>query len=63
MSVSDVRKLLGATFAGANQIVQRFEDLKNTPPRSRGQARNRRFRYDSYVRLFEEEADAGSANP
>ncbi len=60
MSVSDVRKLLGTTFAGANQIVQRLVDLKILAEIT-GQARNRRFRYDAYVRLFDEEADARNA--
>lgn len=55
MSVSDVRELLGTTFAGANQIVQRLVDLKILAEIT-GQARNRRFRYDTYVRLFDEEA-------
>ncbi len=62
MSVSDVRELLGTTFAGANQIVQRLVDLKILAEIT-GQARNRRFRYDAYVRLFDEEADARSASP
>ncbi len=53
MSVSDVRELLGTTFAGANQIVQRLVDLKILAEIT-GQARNRRFRYDAYVRLFDE---------
>jgi len=57
MSVSDVRELLGTTFAGANQIVQRLVDLKILAEIT-GQARNRRFRYDGYVRLFDEEAGA-----
>jgi Fic family protein len=52
MSVSDVRELLGTTFAGANQIVQRLEDLKILVEIT-GQARNRRFRYDAYVGLFD----------
>lgn len=55
MSVSDVRELLGTTFAGANQIVQRLVDLKILAEIT-GQARNRRFRYDAYVGLFDEEA-------
>ncbi|HET9669303.1 MAG TPA: hypothetical protein VFQ93_06815 [Casimicrobiaceae bacterium] len=59
MSVGDVRALLGTTFAGANQVVQRLEDsgilLEFT-----GQARHRRFRYDPYIRLFDEEAAAAT---
>lgn len=55
MSVKDVRALIGTTFAGANQIVQRLVDLKILAEIT-GQARHRRFRYDAYVRLFDEEA-------
>lgn len=59
MSVGDVRALLGTTFAGANQVVQRLEDsailLEFT-----GQARHRRFRYDPNIRLFDEEAAAAT---
>jgi cell filamentation protein, protein adenylyltransferase len=57
VSVKDVRGLIGTTFAGANQIVQRLVDLKILAEIT-GQARHRRFRYDAYVRLFDEEADA-----
>jgi hypothetical protein len=52
-----VRQLLGTTFAGPNQIVQRFVDLKILAEMT-GHARNRRFCYDAYVRLFDEEAGA-----
>lgn len=55
VSVTDIRALLGTTFAGANQIVQRLEDL-GILVEITGQARHRRFRYDAYVRLFEEES-------
>lgn len=55
VSVTDIRTLLGTTFAGANQIVQRLADL-GVLVEITGQARHRRFRYDAYVRLFEEEA-------
>ena len=44
MSVKDVRALIGTTFAGANQIVQRLVDLKILAEIT-GQARHRRFRY------------------
>lgn len=57
VSVSDARELLGTTFAGANQIVQRLVDLEILTEFT-GQARHRRFRYDTYVRLFDEEAGA-----
>ena len=38
-----------------DQIVQRLVDLKILAEIT-GQARHRRFRYDAYVRLFDEEA-------
>jgi Fic family protein len=57
LSVTDVRSLLGTTFAGANQIVQRLVSL-GVIREITGQARHRRFRYDAYVRLFEDEAGA-----
>jgi len=57
LSVKHVQGLLGTTFAGANQIVQRLVD-RGVLREITGQARNRRFRYDAYVRLFEEDGDA-----
>ncbi|HEX9640105.1 MAG TPA: Fic family protein [Candidatus Krumholzibacteria bacterium] len=54
LSVKDAQTLLGTTFAGANQIVQRLVTL-GVLRELTGQARHRRFRYDAYVRLFEEE--------
>ncbi len=53
LSVKDVQRLLGTTFPGANQIVQRLSDLQIVSEIT-GQARHRRFRYDAYVRLFDE---------
>ena len=41
-----VQDLLGTTFAGANQIVQRLVD-RGVLNEITGQARNRRFRYDA----------------
>jgi Fic family protein len=55
VSVKNVQALLGTTFAGANQVVQRLADL-GIVVEITGQARHRRFRYDTYVKLFEEEA-------
>jgi Fic family protein len=54
VSVKDVQALLGTTFAGANQIVQRLVSL-DVIREMTGQTRHRRFRYDAYVRLFEKE--------
>lgn len=57
MTVKDVRTLLKTTFAGANQIVQRLEGI-GIVREITGHVRNRRFRYDAYVQLFDEEARA-----
>jgi Fic family protein len=57
VSVKDAQALLGTTFAGANQVVQRLVD-HGILAEITGRARHRRFRYDAYVRLFEEEARA-----
>lgn len=53
VSVADVGAILGTTFAGANQIVQRLVDL-GVLTEITGQARHRRFRYDAYVQLFDD---------
>lgn len=56
ITVKDVQALLGITFAGANQIVNRLEKL-GVLYEMTGQTRHRRFRYDAYIRLFEENGD------
>jgi len=58
LTVKDVQALLGTTFAGANQIVNRLEKL-GVLREITGQMRHRRFRYDAYVRLFEDNGGAG----
>ena len=62
LSVKDVEALLGTTYAGANQIVQRLEDL-GILVEFTGQARHRRFRYDAYIRLFDEHVGAVATGP
>jgi hypothetical protein len=57
VSVTDVRALLGITFAGANQIAQRLVNLKILIEVT-AQARHRRVPYDSYVWLFDDETRA-----
>ncbi len=57
VSVVDVRGLIRTTFAGANQIVQRLVDL-GVLTEITGRARHRRFRYNAYVRLFDDELGA-----
>ena len=51
VSVSDVEKKTKLTFAAANNLVRRLTDL-GIVNEITGNARNRRFRYDPYVRLF-----------
>jgi Fic family protein len=53
LGVSDVRALIGTTFAGANQIVRRLTDIAVLEEIT-GRARNRRFRYGAYIRLFDD---------
>jgi Fic family protein len=53
VNVTNVRELLGTTFPGANQIVRRLQGL-GVLAEITGQSRHRRFRYDAYVKLFEE---------
>ncbi len=57
LSVNEVVRITGTTYAAANQIVQRLTDL-GILLEFTGQARHRRFRYDSYIRLFDEESGA-----
>jgi len=53
VTVAAVREWLGLTPAGANQIVARLEDI-GLLREITGYARNRRFRFEPYLRLFEE---------
>ena len=59
-TVADVRSLTGTTYAAANTLVARLVDLRILKEMT-GFARNRRFRYESYVRLFTEDATADGA--
>lgn len=51
VSTKEVQALVGTTFAAANQLVHRMVDI-GILGEITGQARNRRFRYEPYVRLF-----------
>jgi hypothetical protein len=53
VSVAEVQALIGTTFAGANSIVSRLTNL-GILREVTGNARNRRFQYEPYVRLFSE---------
>lgn len=58
VSVNEVRGLIGTTYPAANELVGRMEKLGILEEMT-GQARNRRFRYGPYIRLFNEEREAG----
>ena len=53
ISVNEVRDLTGTTYPAANQLVERLVNI-GILAEITGQARNRRFRYNSYVQLFNE---------
>jgi Fic family protein len=55
VTVATVREWLGLTPAGANQIVARLENI-GLLREITGYARNRRFRFEPYLQLFEEAA-------
>jgi Fic family protein len=55
VTVATVREWLGLTPAGANQIVARLEGI-GLLREITGYARNRRFRFEPYLQLFEETA-------
>jgi Fic family protein len=56
VTVANVREWLGLTPAGASQIVARLEGI-GLLREITGYARNRRFRFEPYLRLFEEMAE------
>jgi Fic family protein len=55
VNVSFVAQALDVTFPTANRLVGRFEDL-DLLREVTGQRRSRRFRYEPYLRLFDEPA-------
>lgn len=54
VSVHDVEKVTGTTYTAANNLVARMVELGILVEMT-GYARNRRFRYDPYVKLFTDE--------
>ena len=60
ISVKEVRSVTGTSNPAANQLVQKLvgQGIINEIT---GQKRNRRFRYESYIRLFEEPEPASAA--
>ncbi|OPX18923.1 MAG: cell filamentation protein Fic [Desulfobacca sp. 4484_104] len=59
VSVKEVESVTRTTFAAANKLVKRFEEL-GLLEEITGQARNRRFRYAPYINLF---ADTEQQSP
>jgi Fic family protein len=57
LAVSEVEALTGTTYAAANNLVARLVDI-GVLAEITGYARNRRFRYEPYVRLFTEDTPA-----
>ena len=53
VSVNDVKGLTGTTYPAANDLVAKLEEIKILSEIT-GQARNRKFRYESYVGLFQD---------
>ncbi len=53
VSVEDVREITGITYAAANALVRRLV-AHGILTELTGRRRHRRFRYDPYVRLFDE---------
>ena len=58
VTVADVRALTGTTYAAANNLVARLAQL-GVLAEMTGYARNRRFRYEAYVRLFTDDVPQG----
>ena len=54
VAVNDVSRLTGTTFAAANGLVSRLEKI-GVLGEMTGNARNRRFRYDPYIALFNDD--------
>ena len=54
VSASQVRDVVGTTFTAANQVVKRLVEL-GILREITGHARHRRFRYDAYVQLFDDQ--------
>ncbi len=53
ISVKEVRSVTGTSNPAANQLVQKLVE-QGIVNEITGQRRNRRFRYEAYIRLFEE---------
>lgn len=54
IAVNDVAQMTGTSFPAANQLIQKFV-AHGLLSEITGQARNRQFRYDPYINLFDDE--------
>lgn len=57
VSVADVRGWTGTTYPAANDLTERLAEI-GILHEITGQTRNRRFRYDAYIALFNEDGAA-----
>ena len=53
VSVGEIREMTGTTYTAANALVTRLVEV-GVLAEMTGFARNRRFRYDAYIRLFDD---------
>jgi Fic family protein len=60
VSVADVQGLIGTTYTAANELVARLTTA-GILQEITGYVRNRRFRYEAYVRLFNEDQGGPTA--
>ncbi|NIK43234.1 Fic family protein [Xanthomonas arboricola] len=60
VTVADIRGMTGTTYAAANTLVAKLVELGILSEMT-GYARNRRFRYEPYVRLFIDDLPADGA--
>jgi len=61
VAVSDVQKMIGTTYVAANSLVSRLVKL-GVLSEMTGYARNRRFRYATYIALFNEAEHGNGAS-
>ena len=59
VAVATVRNWLDITPAGANSVVNRLVEI-GLLTEITGYTRNRRFRFDPYLRLFEDGGEMGA---
>ena len=57
VSVNDVQELIGTAYPAANDLVTRFNELEILHEFT-GQARNRKFNYQGFVQLFNDNEEA-----